>query len=1123
MITLYHSNQLKLLKTLLCREIKDKPLFNHLCPEIILAQSVNMIQWLKISLAQDFGISANIDFPSSENFIWDMLVRVLPLSPKKNTFSKSSMRWKMRTILPSLLLDKRFYMLYDYLSDDVNDQKLFQLTCCLVNLFEEYLMYHPDWIDKCGNGYYKEGSICDVQKWQIPLMIALMEYTRQVEEGGWDRISLFQHFFLILQHATQCPSSLPNRIFIFGLSTLPIYYIEALGKHIDIHIFFTNPCRYYWGNIQDYKTLLKLKNNHRYHYLDNREIPQFRNIKTTDFEFKKVGKQIINNPLLDSWGQLEKENLFIFTQMKIKEVCAFTDINPKNLLQTVQCDILELEDYSFLNCKKNKKKHRNEKRILSENDRSIEINLCGSMYHEVEVLQNYLLEIMMEDTTLTVRDIIVMAADINLYKPFIQAVFSSLDPHFSLPFYISDNHSIKKNPYIRVFHLLLRIPDILFTAQEVLSLLEFPVVAENFGIDKSGLDLLYRWVPKSGIRWGLDDNSIYDFDLSFPSQNTWKFGLTRMLLGYAMNSQEGVWNGILPFDESNGGLAELAGNLAEFIMLLKRWRKRLRKPRNLSDWLPIGRCIFDDFMSKNTDSEAESELINNHWNKVINNGIQALYYEIVPLARLREELDLDLQETYVRHSYLPDSINFCTLRPMSCIPMKVVCLLGMNAGVYPRSSFSLSIDLMHQNASAQKICKNYSNSEKYIFLDAFNSAEKNFYISYINRSIQDNTVRYPSILVSELLEYISNSFVLAQDIEKDIMCSSLLVKQHLQKLHNKIYPFSKNCSSIVQSCRSSVFQNYSAKNLNISLKCTEYNLSIKKEIKITLNILVQFWRHPIRSFYQLRLGVNIEKDHTILLDTEPFVVDGKMRYQIDNQLLQVIIDQKDSESLYAHYRALGVLPHGVWGELFWEERIAQMSQLANKLAPYYRPIENIDILVKINKFIEVTGCLTQVQINGLLRWRPGILNFQDGLILWLEHLLYCATGGQGVSLMLGLQNSMWRFLPLKMDKAKRYLLHYIKGYKLGISIPLLLTSSGGEWLKTCVDKKKYIIKYDEDTQNKAYRKLLKHWHGTNHKKGEKDDLFLQRFVLNLHSTNIKMMTIEAKKWLMPLLKYHQIE
>ncbi|WP_150322595.1 exodeoxyribonuclease V subunit gamma, partial [Enterobacter hormaechei] len=53
--------------------------------------------------------------------------------------------------------------------------------------------------------------------------------------------------------------------------------------------------------------------------------------------------------------------------------------------------------------------------------------------------------------------------------------------------------------------------------------------------------------------------------------------------------------------------------------------------------------------------------------------------------------------------------------------------------------------------------------DRYLFLEALISAQSKLYISYIGRSIQDNSERFPSVLVQELVDYIGQSHYLAGD------------------------------------------------------------------------------------------------------------------------------------------------------------------------------------------------------------------------------------------------------------------------------------------------------------------------------------------------------------------------
>ncbi|MGL5585510.1 MAG: exodeoxyribonuclease V subunit gamma, partial [Plesiomonas sp.] len=63
MLTVYHSNQLDVLKSLLCQLMRIDPLDDPFESDVILVQSPGMAQWLRLQLAEEFGIAANLAFP----------------------------------------------------------------------------------------------------------------------------------------------------------------------------------------------------------------------------------------------------------------------------------------------------------------------------------------------------------------------------------------------------------------------------------------------------------------------------------------------------------------------------------------------------------------------------------------------------------------------------------------------------------------------------------------------------------------------------------------------------------------------------------------------------------------------------------------------------------------------------------------------------------------------------------------------------------------------------------------------------------------------------------------------------------------------------------------------------
>lgn len=1122
MFTVYHSNQLDLLKTLAAFQIENHPLRDPFQSEVVLVQSPGMAQWLQMSLAEQFGIAANIAFPLPATFIWDMFVRVLPDIPKESAFNKSSMSWKLMTILPEMLSRPEFRMLQHYLVEDEGKRKLFQLASRVADLYDQYLVYRSEWLNAWERGERIEG-IGEAQEWQAPLWAALVDYTRTLQQPEWHRANLYSRFITTLQNRTTRPANLPDRVFICGISALPPVYLQALqalGKHIDIHLLFTNPCQHYWGDIQDYAFLAKLQSRKMTHYQDQRAIPLFKDPDAAPGLFNEDGEQQLSNPLLASWGKLGRDNLYLLQQMEPNEIFAFVDITPDNLLNSIKYDLLELEDNAVIGLQKSEWENSRRKRLLDPADRSLSIHLCHSPQREVEVLQDRLLTLMSQDPALSPRDIIVMVADIDAYTPFIQAVFGNAPPERYLPFSISDRRASQAHPALQAFISLLSLPDSRFTSEDVLALLEVPALASRFAIDEEGLRRLRHWVGESGIRWGLDDENVRDFDLPPTGQHTWQFGLTRMLLGYAMESETGHWRGVLPYDESSGLIAELAGNLAGLLMRLRHWRERLHAERQLDDWLPLCRELLTDFFVQDGDTEAALALIEEQWQQAINYGIHANYPLAVPLSLLRDELASRLDQERISQRFLAGPVNFCTLMPMRSIPFKVVCLLGMNDGIYPRTLPPLGFDLMSQQP--KKGDRSRRDDDRYLFLEAINSAQQQLYISYIGRTIQDNSERFPSVLVSELVEYISQRFYLPGDEELDVDRSAEAVINHIHHLHSRM-PFSAENFTPDAEFKSFASEWLPAANSSgVPHPPFMQSLPAPEITELSFEQFIRFWRHPVRAFFSQRLGVSFMLEETELPDAEPFSLDNLSRYQVNVQLLNTLIDDQPTEPLYERARASGTLPYGAWGELFWQEQQEEMAELAEKVRARRTAVTNIEINLQIAG-IQLNGWLSQVQDEGLLRWRPGHLNFTDGLSLWLEHLVWCIQGGTASSRMYGRKESQWCFPALPAEEAKKELERYVKGYLQGMQSPLmLLPKTGGAWLEASFDDKSGILLTDDATQAKARIKLLQAWQGNMQLEGEGSDPYLARLFRTMDEQTIQVITDAAQTWLLPLMQMNRL-
>lgn len=302
--------------------------------------------------------------------------------------------------------------------------------------------------------------------------------------------------------------------------------------------------------------------------------------------------------------------------------------------------------------------------------------------------------------------------------------------------------------------------------------------------------------------------------------------------------------------------------------------------------------------------------------------------------------------------------------------------------------------------------------------------------------------------------------------------------------------------------------------------CPLNNLLVSE---LSFNELYLFYIHPVRTWFQQRLSVWFCREALELATDEPFIVDGLTRYQINKKLVNTLIDQKDTNILYRQIRAAGVLPYGAFGELYWMKQCQAMATLAEQVRKWFLPEkQDMEILLIIDN-IKLNGWLPQVQANGLLRWHPRLLAVKDGLLLWLEHLAYCAMGGEGESRVFG-SSDEWRFAPLPAEQAKEHLSSLISGYCQGMRTPLLLLNrSGGAWLTQCFNKSTKSIDWEEDKQQQARNKLIDTWQGDKYITGEGDDPYLKRLISPLNETHIKAIISAAQRYFLPPFIFNEAQ
>ncbi|MGU0044172.1 exodeoxyribonuclease V subunit gamma [Escherichia coli] len=75
------------------------------------------------------------------------------------------------------------------------------------------------------------------------------EQTHQLGQPRWHRANLYQRFIESTSGSPPRPAGATfARLYAaFRATAVYLQALQALGKHIEIHLRFTNPCRYYWA------------------------------------------------------------------------------------------------------------------------------------------------------------------------------------------------------------------------------------------------------------------------------------------------------------------------------------------------------------------------------------------------------------------------------------------------------------------------------------------------------------------------------------------------------------------------------------------------------------------------------------------------------------------------------------------------------------------------------------------------------------------------------------------------------------------------------------------------------------------------------------------------------------
>ena len=930
-----------------------RPVGDATAPECIVVQGKGMERWLSMQLAQRFGVWANPLFPFPRKLIERAITVVLgPEGAPSACFEPETLMWAIAALLPAHLERPEFAPIRTYLTDDERGTKRSALAQRIADTFDQYVVYRPQMVIE-----WERGAGAD---WQAVLWRAL------VARYGATHIAARAAAFLAGVPTTP-PRGFPTRVSIFGISTLPPLYLQllaALSAQVEIHLFLLSPSREYWADVRSQRETIRA---------------HARRGATTDTLDVTEG-----HPLLASLGRLGRDFQQVLEatgEYEETEADLYHDPGTGSMLATLQSDILRLVhrgrggDGAPL-------PHRRD-------DDSISVHACHGPMREVEVLHDQLLAAFDADDSLEPRDVVVLSPAIDTYGPLIEAVFgAATEPR--IPYRIADRGVRATAEVVDAFATLLTALRGRMTATAVLDLLGIAAIRTRFGMTGEDLDQLRTWITESGIRWGVDAADRAAADQPSMRENTWRFGLDRLLLGYAMAGEERtLFHDVLPYDDVEGTAAELLGRLVDFCETLFTLRADLERPRTLAAWRDALSSALERMVATTHQTADQHQRIRSALGDLATRAEQAGFGDVVDIEALRTQLDVAMQRSTSSHGFLAGGVTFCALVPMRTIPFRIVCLLGMNDDAFPRAQRPCGFDLIAQHP--QPGDRSPREDDRYLFLEALLSARQRLIITYVGQSIRDNTEIPPSVVVRELLDALDDAFRIAPEAAQR---STTRLREQIVVRH-PLQPFSPRYFR-GDACLFSYAASYcdGARTLVLPRRTAPPFLAAPLPPSddvaqaVALDDLVRFFEHPSRAFLQRRLQLYLGGDAPIVEDREPMEIDNLAAWEIGHQLLERCVRGDDLASAFAAVRASGTLPLGVPGECVYTDlqpavdllgRKARELMTGGRCAP-------VEVDVRLGDF-SITGLLRDVWRAGQVRYQFSRLGGRHELGVWIRHLV----------------------------------------------------------------------------------------------------------------------------------------
>lgn len=1030
MLHVTFSNRSEALLDALVADMGEAPASPFVAEHIIVPTAA-LRRVVTLALAQRRGICANVQFSFLAEWLWRQMAHFVPLADA-SPFAAPALVWRVRERLDDTAFAARLGALRPYV-DTADPLLRYELARQIAALLETYVTYRPQWLARwsAGDGVADlagDAVAATHEPWQAALW-------RQIAtDVGVDRQHPSFAFFAAIERlgpAAARRAGLPERAYLFALSSVPPLYLRILARlacWIDLRLYVLNPCRAYWYEIVDRRRLAWLEASGR---RDHHET---------------------GNELLAGWGRQtrafvdlllsEAGDALIIDDERFVEAPAGTVLGR---LQNAMLDLVELDAGSLADL---------------AGDRSVEVHVCHSLARQLEALRDQLLALFDSPDPPQPAEVLVLLPDLETAAPLIEAVFGSGGR--PVPFAITGRAAAGVNPVADLLLRLLALPATRLAADEVFDLLQHPLIGRRLRLDEDALLRIHGWMHESGMRWGLDAAQRGRGDDAFSLRD----GLRRLLLGHALPAADdgvALWAGVLPTGEACGSEGGDLGRLWQFVEALATTLERLRRPRPATAWPGLLHTLLADWIDVAsaddiTNLQSVRAAIDEFAADLAAAGASApLSVEVVGAA-LAERL-----EGAARGGVPTGAVTFTTLAAARGLSARIVCLLGLDDGVFPRPWRPAEFDLMVRRAErGDRQCRD---DDRNLLLDIVLGARDRLQFYYTGRSSRDNGLLPPALPVSELLDRLAIASAPAgADADALKKARAKFVVEH---------PLQSFSLSLFQPPGDPRRPSYDARTCAAwrqALAATAQPLALAGRAAgdddeadeadeeadatsrlpfftaplppldeawrcVALTRLCAFFRHPARVLLKDRLQIDFEFRATALPDDDPF----DLAWSARRQLWSTLLPARTASVEVA--RAMRLAPAGGVGDHLLADQIDAIRELAARIEAARRSPARDDHALTLELAVgsetwQVHGQLADLHADGQILVRADDAAGREYLDAWLRHLVLniCRPAGVDAVTTLIARNGDIRLPPVAT--AAELLAGLLALYRDGLRAPL---------------------------------------------------------------------------------------